>query len=365
MRGFIGGLFVGLVAGVILAVTSDSKVGQAPSAEAPGAQGNGIPGSPVSWRMASVFPANMGLSGNTSRAIALRVSDLTGSNLNLTFHNPGAVVEGLDVFDAVSSGTIEAAFSSPSFWGSKSRAFELLGGIPFGPKTDEFLAWYHDGGGKKLAHALYQRHNIHGLICGLNGPVAGGIFRAHVSRIEDLRNKTISAAGLGARVLSRAGATTQLHTPQDALAKLKDEQLFGASFMTPLNIDPAVVTETAKHIYFPGWSQQFSTFDLLIHLRDWNGLHANAKAIIEAACAQNIVESLSHSEGQQFTHLKRLINRGAEIQRWPQGLTEKLKSLWQREARRLTGNDRDFRRMWESLQAFRRDYSIWQELGYL
>ena len=74
---------------------------------------------------------------------------------------------------------------------------------------------------------------------------------------------------------------------------------------------------------------------------------------------------LEHSEGQQFTHLKRLINRGAEIQRWPQGLTEHLKSVWQREARRLTGNDRDFRRMWESLQAFRRDYSIWQELGYL
>ena len=108
-----------------------------------------------------------------------------------------------------------AALSSPSFWGKKSRSFELLDGFPFGPGTNEFLAWYNTGGGKILSQNLYQRYNMHSLVCGITGPTFGGWFREPVNNIADLRKRRVAAVGLGAKVLSQAGVLTALIAPQD------------------------------------------------------------------------------------------------------------------------------------------------------
>jgi len=366
MRGIIGGIVIGLVVGVVLGVTGPKgTVQDVDSSVSSPKSGNGVPGQPVAWRMASLFPGDMALSGDVSRTIAETVTSLSSENVTLSYHAPGSLIEGLDVFDAVSSGTVEAAFSSPSFWGKKSLAFELLGGIPFGPTADEFLAWYFAGGGAKQAQTLYNRHNIHGIICGIAGPVTGGLFQAPVTSVQDLKGKDVAAMGLGARILNRAGARAVLIPPQDVATEMASGKLFGSTFTSPLDFAPNRRTDDRKHIYFPGWSQQFSTFDLLIHLRDWNGLHATAKGLVEAACAQNIVKSLSRSEGAQFAHLKSHITNGAEVQRWPVELVNNLQEIWKKEAGRLSANDRDFRRLWQSIESFRKDYEIWRELGYL
>jgi TRAP-type mannitol/chloroaromatic compound transport system substrate-binding protein len=40
-------------------------------------------------------------------------------------------------------------------------------------------------------------------------------------------------------------------------------------------------------------------------------------------------------------------------------------AAWQEVAAEQVAADPDFKRVWESLQAFRADYKIWKELGYL
>ena len=63
--------------------------------------------------------------------------------------------------------------------------------------------------------------------------------------------------------------------------------------------------------------------------------------------------------------LESLVDRGFTVSRWPPRLLNKLKSIWQEEAHAYRTSDGEFGKIWRSLEKFRKNYSIWQELGYL
>ncbi len=368
MRGFIGGLILGLVIGVMLAVAgpqTNTLVNGKKEAKGPEVEKDmGTSGSPVGWRLSGVAPGYSAFSTD-ARRVAARITGLTRAGVKMTYHASGSQENSLELFNAVSFGTIEAVFSRTGNWGNKSRGFDFLAGLPFGPPGDEFLAWYHQGNGKALVSALFRRHNIQGILCGLSGAAPDGLFTAPVNSLNDFRNKSIAATGLSALVLGRAGAQVTTKTWREVVPSLRDGNLFGAIFSGPLILDQNILKTSAKHLYFPGWSQQVSSYYLMIHLRNWNGLNKIAQTRIKAACYENIVHTFTHSEGTHFKRLKKMVNEGAEVHEWPSETIASLKAIWDQESRRLSRYDRDFGRLWSSLKNFRRDFKIWKELGYL
>jgi len=215
MKYFITGLFIGLIVGVIIATNEPEPNVKQTNLLQLGIEEIKKPLQRSQWRIASLFPSSTFPSGISVQKLVKNINFLTRTTLELKLFEPGTLVPVFSSFDAVSSGRIEAAVSSPSFLGGKSRSFQLLDGIPFGPGANEFLAWYKIGGGKKLSQSLYQRYNILGLVCGVTGPTFGGWFREPVNNISDLRKRRVAAVGLGATVLSRAGVLTALIAPQD------------------------------------------------------------------------------------------------------------------------------------------------------
>ena len=360
MRNLIGGMLIGLIFGVVIAVTYPSHNDRQPHI-----QDTNNTALKQTWRLVSLFPSSMHPRGPTTTQLVQKVNVLTKGVIELQLFEPGTLFPELEIFDAVSNGTIEAALTNPSFWGSKSRSFELLGGFPFGPKIEEFLGWYQIGGGRELSESLYRRYNIHGIVCGVTGPMMGGWFRKPVQKLTDLQDKLVASVGLAARVLSRAGARTTLLAPQDIAPALKSGKLFGATIAAPYGNEGSELSKSAGYVYFPGWNQQFSIVDLMINLRDWKNLDSDTRDRIEIACAANIADSLAQSEGRQFRALKSLIKHGIEVLRWSPQLVSNLEIIWQNEVSRLNAKNKDFRRIWNSMEKFSEDYSIWQELGYL
>ena len=360
MRNLISGLVVGLIVGMLLAF-----VGTSPNVPQIGIDDTGSKNLPKIWRLVTLFPTSMYPIGPSTTQFVEKVNVLTKGTIEVKLFEPEDLVPALDTFNAVSKGIIEAALTSPSFWGDKSRGFELLGGFPFSPKIGEFLAWYEAGGGRKLSESLYRRHNLHGMVCGVSGPLVGGWFRRPVKKLTDLQNKLVAAVGLGATVLARAGARTISLAPQEIVPALNSGRLFGATMAVPYGNNKTELTNSTSYVYFPGWHQQFSVLDLIINLKDWNDLASDTKDRIKIACAANITDSLAQSEGRQFTALKSLIDQGIEVNSWPPKLVSSLEFVWQSEVRRINAKDQEFRRIWNSMAKFSEDYSIWQELGYL
>jgi TRAP-type mannitol/chloroaromatic compound transport system substrate-binding protein len=63
--------------------------------------------------------------------------------------------------------------------------------------------------------------------------------------------------------------------------------------------------------------------------------------------------------------MKALSAKGVLLHRWPSKILDALENSWRQVATEEAAKDREFKRVWQSLSNFRRNYAIWKELGSL
>ncbi|MGH6920974.1 MAG: hypothetical protein ACREJ0_25100 [Geminicoccaceae bacterium] len=79
----------------------------------------------------------------------------------------------------------------------------------------------------------------------------------------------------------------------------------------------------------------------------------------------SIVDNLALAEALQFKALQELQAKGVQLHRWPPEMLAAFEAAWQEVAVEQAAQDADFKRAWEWLQAFRAEYKIWKDRGYL
>ena len=319
----------------------------------------------VVMNMQSTYPGSLTQLGTLGKRIQDEIAAVSGGDIQIKFQEPGALVPALETFDAVSSGAVEAGWSTPGYWAGKVPSLQLFAAVPFGPRAGEYLAWYYFGGGKEMFEEIYHRHNVHSVMCGVIAPEASGWFKKPINSVDDLQGLKMRFFGLGAKVMEKMGVSTQLLAGGDIFPALELGTIDATEFSMPaidLNLG---FYQVAKHYYFPGWHQQSTLFDLMINLDLWNTLSDQQKAQIEAVCGDSIRHGLAEGEAIQPAALKELREKGVTIHRWPPEILDRLRAAWDEVVQELAASDEDFARVWESLSSFREDYQIWEELGYL
>ncbi len=398
MRNAIIGAVIGVVAGVVVGATvvaprlvpaspsaatgtstekealTPARPRKAPPAEEPATSVAAVPvpavpapaappRQPVRWKMASAFAGSLPQIGTLAKRLESESWRVSGGNLEIKFHEPGTLVPPLEMFDAVASGAIDAAFSSPGLWADKVPALQLFSAVPFGPGAGEYLAWIYFGGGGKLFEEITHKHGIHGLFCGIIAPEASGWFREEIRVVEDLRGLKMRFPGLGGKVMAKLGAEIREFSAGDIFAALEAGDIDAAEFSMP-SIDLKLgFHRMVKHYYFPGWHQPATLFSLMVNQKKWEELSATAKARIASMCGDNIRYGIAEGEALQFAALKEMSALGVKIHRLPTEILEALESAWREVAAEEEEADADFKRVWRSLSAFREDYAIWNELG--
>ena len=381
MRNAVIAVIVGLVVGIVVGVSVISprlELASGDGAKLPktGVQGRRPAGesialaprpttaAAVQWKMASAYGARLPQLGTLAKRLETQIWRVSGGTMEIRFHEPGTLVPADQIFDAVASGAIDAAFASPASLTGKSSALGLFSAVPFGPTAGEYLAWVEFGGGRALMETLYRRHNIQAVPCGLLAPEASGWFRKEIRVVGDLKGLRMRITGLGARVMEKMGVATVALAGGDIFVALEVGTLDAAEFSMPA-IDRALgLDRLAKHYYLPGWHQPATLFPLIVNLDRWNGLEAIQKARVEAVCGDNLRYGLAEGEALQFAALKDIQAKGVQVRRWPRPILEALERAWRDVVDEETLAEADFRRVWKSLAAFREDYAIWRELGY-
>ena len=317
------------------------------------------------WKMASAFPSSLVQLGSGGVLLSERLENMSGGEIELRFFEPNALVPPLEMFDAISAGSLDAAWSVPGYWFGREPSLALFSAVPFGPRAGEYLAWMYHGGGHELMDEVYAKHNIKSLICGVIAPEASGWFRTEINSVQDLEGLKMRFFGLGAKVMEKVGVSTQLLAGGDIYPALERGSIDATEFSMPaIDLDLGFY-QVAKHYYFPGWHQQSTLFELMINLDKWNALDGQQKAMIEAACHANVAAMFAEGEAIQFAAMQELQDKGVTLHRWPEDVLDTLRGAWGEVATELAAEDESFRKSWDSLQAFRRNYAIWNDLGYL
>ncbi len=365
MKSFIIGI-VGLIAGAAIGI-----YGLAPhAAPSPGQAtdtiaANGAPeAAPIRWKMASAYPSELVQSGTRCRYLEQRLATASGGQIELKLFEPGALVPPLEIFDAVSSGAIDAGCSTSGFWAGKIPALQVFSAVPFGPQHGEFLAWIYFGGGEEIFQELYARHNIHAMHCGLVTPEASGWFRREIKSLEDLKGLKMRFFGLGAKVMEKLGVSTQLIAAGDIFPALELGTIDATEFSTPAADLELGFYQIATHYYFPGWHQPATLGELLSNMDRWTSLTPAQQALLEMACGDNIRRGIAEGEAIQFRALRELQDHGVVFHRWSPEILDALHQAWLQVIAEQTAMDADFARTWNSLDEFRANYKTWSDLAY-
>ncbi|MEP0945016.1 MAG: TRAP transporter substrate-binding protein [Rhizobiaceae bacterium] len=319
----------------------------------------------VRLKMGATFPSKLTQLGTLGKKLESNVAAISGGDIQLKYFEPGALVPALELFDAVKSGAVDAGWSTSGYWQGKEPALALFSAVPFGPAAGEYAAWLFNGGGEEMYQKIYDGHGIHAMICGVIAPEASGWFREPLNSIDDLKGKKMRFFGLGAKVMQKLGVDTQLLAAADIYPALERGTIDATEFSMPaidLNLG---FYQIAKHYYFPGWHQQSTTFELIINKAKWDAMSEQQQAQLEIACKANYTLGMAEGEAIQGKALAELQSKGVTIHKWADSDLDKLRTTWEGLAEEIAAGDATFKDTWENLKAFRAEYAVWKDLGYL
>ncbi len=315
--------------------------------------------------MQSIYPNSLPLLGEAGAEMGERVGRLTGGDLEIVFHNPGELVAGGEIWDAVSTGAIPAGWYSPGFAESVIPAAPLFTAFPFGPGAVEYTAWWYQGGGKELWAEVSAPFNIHSELCTILAPEASGWFNKPIESPSDLEGLKMRIFGLGASVMEKLGAQAQSMPVADTMTALNLGTIDAAELSFPA-IDKALgMQEHASHYYFPGWHQQSSLIVFIMNKDAWNELPDAHKAAIEEVCAANVAHTVAMGETIQMAPLAELEAGGVTIHEWSDEMLATFSSAWDEVVAERSAADETFAKVWNHIQDFRTEYARWGTLGYL
>jgi TRAP-type mannitol/chloroaromatic compound transport system substrate-binding protein len=300
----------------------------------------------VRWKMASAFTSSLDVVGESGPILSENLRKMSGGALEVKF--------------------FEAGFTTPGFHVALIPSLPWFTTVPFGPQAGEYLAWLRYGGGQELKDEIYARHGVRGINCITITPEASGWFKKEIKTVDDLKGLKMRFFGLGARVMQKLGVQTQLIPPGDIFPAL-ERGIIDATELAFPSIDlKQGFHQIAKHYYFPGWHQQSSVGELLVNLAKWAELSEEHRRMIEVACDANLMWTYVTSEARQFGAMREMVEKhGVQIHFWPEEILAKMRAAWEEVIAEESAKDADFKRAHESYTAFRKQYAIWKEHGYL
>ncbi|HMS80132.1 MAG TPA: TRAP transporter substrate-binding protein [Burkholderiaceae bacterium] len=319
----------------------------------------------VRAQMGWAFPSNTGLLGPTQTKLVETLRAVSGGSIDVRGFEPGALVPASQYLDAVGNGSLDMAWSVSGFWTGKDIAFAMYGSVPFGPGVGEYLAWMKHGGGLQLMKELHAKYNVEVIPCGVISPEASGWFRKEIKTLDDLKGLKMRFFGLGANVMQKLGVSTQLLQAGEIFQALQLGTIDATEFSMPVMDLTLGFHQVAKFYYFPGWHQQATINELIISKKKWAEFSDNQKRLIETVCDATMLNQFAEGEAVQFKAMQEIQAKGVTLKKWPQEFLDAFEKAWNEVAAEQSAKSPEFKKAWDSYSTFRKNYSVWKDLGYL
>ena len=265
----------------------------------------------VRWKMQSAFGSNLSHLGTAGVRFTENMERVSDGSFQIEFFEPGALVPALECFDAAAKGSVESCWTTPGYHTGKVPALAFFTAVPFGPQYGEFFAWKRFGGGDELKNEIYGEHDLYSLDCNVIGPETSGWFRQPVGSLEDLKGLKMRFFGLGAQVMQKLGVSTQLLAGADIYPALERGVIDATEFSMPAMDIELGFYQVAKNNYFPGWHQQVSVNELLMHKPAWEALSDQHKAMLELACGEQIHYNYAETEANNPDAMNKMVAENA------------------------------------------------------
>lgn len=300
--------------------------------------------------------------GASAERIAGQISQLSGQSLKVKVHEPGELVPPFEILNSVSSGAVSAGWSSIAYFAGTLPIANVYGALPFSPSAEAVFSWTSAGEGRELLQKSMDKYGVKVVPCSFLPQEPGGWFNKEIGSIDDFKGLSMRISGLGAKVLNRYGATTQLIPGNEVYLALERGRVDAAEFSIPA-VDKAMgLHEIASNYYYPGWQQGAGWLALLVNQDVWNGYSDDQRLLIETVCQANIQKEFDEVLPAQIQALQELKEKGVSVKRFPESVLAELRKGWDEVREEEMQNNPEFKEAYESLLKHSALVDEWYEL---
>jgi TRAP-type mannitol/chloroaromatic compound transport system substrate-binding protein len=319
----------------------------------------------VRWGIPMSFGSNLTALGDTMPWVAEQLRKVSNNNINLQIFEPGKLVPALGIFDAVSTGKVEAGYSFMGYELGKVPVSAIFGAMPFGMETPQFAAWMYFGGGDQLLKEAFRPHNVYPILCGSISPEAAGWFRKEIRTPADLQGLKFRAAALGGKIYQKLGASVTMLPGGELYQALEKGVLDGTEFSLPTVDEQLGFSKVVKNYYLPGWHQPSTNQYLYVNLQVWEKLQPTTKALIETTCIAGVTMALAKAEALQGEMLAKFARDGVTMRQFSPQMLEAFAKAAKEVLAEESAKDATFKKVADSMMAFQEKNRDWHNLGYL
>lgn len=319
----------------------------------------------VRWGVPMAFGSNLLALGDTMPWVSEQLKKISGGSVNLQIFEPGKLVPALGIFEAVSTGKVEAGYSWMGYETGKVAASQLFGAVPFGMESPQFAAWIYFGGGDALLKETFKPHNVYPIFCGTISPEAAGWFRKEIKSPDDLKGLKFRAAGLGGKIYQKVGATVTMLPAGELFQALEKGVLDGTEFSLPTVDNQLGFGKVAKNYYLPGWHQPSTNQFLYVNMAAWEKLKPQTQAQIETTCTAGVTMALAKAEALQGEMLAKFKTEGVTLRQFNKQMLDAFSTAAKEVMTEESAKDPMFKKVADSMAAFQEKNRDWHHLGYM
>jgi TRAP-type mannitol/chloroaromatic compound transport system substrate-binding protein len=296
---------------------------------------------------------------------AKRVSEITDNKFQIQVFAAGELVPGLQVLDAVQNGTVEMGNTALYYYWGKDPAFTFGTALPFGLNARQMNSWLRFGGGADLLNDLLKNFNGTGVAAANTGAQMGGWFRKEIKSVDDLRGLKMRIGGFAGTIMAKVGAVPQQLAAGDIYPALEKGTLDACEWVGPYDDEKLGFYKVAKYYYYPGWWEGCGQAHNIINLAKWNELPKSYQSTILTASGDAWEWVIGRYDYNNPPALKRLLSQGVQLRAFPPDVMEASYKAATEIYADLSKTNPHFKKLYDSLVAYRGDSLVWLQVAEL
>ena len=327
---------------------------------------SGEPKQVIKWRMVTTWPKNLPGLGTAPERMAENIRMMSQGRLDIKVYGAGEIVPALEVFEAVSQGTVQMGHGAAYYWKGKVPIAQFFTAVPFGLTAQEMNGWLLHGGGLELWRELYARYNLFPIPGGNTGVQMAGWFNREINSLEDLKGLKMRIPGMGGEVFEKAGGTAVNLPGGEIFTSMQTGVIDATEWVGPYNDLAFGLHQVAKYYYYPGWQEAGPTLEVLINQNAWQSLPEDLQAIVKTAALAANTDMLAEYTARNNSALRELIDQHhVELRRLPDDVLNEIRMVSEQMIQEMVNGDDDelSRRIYESWRRYRDDVVAYHEIS--
>ena len=311
------------------------------------------------WRMSD--PWGGLIFHDISKHFADSVRAASGGRLDIQVFQTGAIVPAMEIFDAVSKGTLDVGHSWPGYWKGRNEAFVAFASVPFGLDFEGYNIWYYERGGKEMLNELYGKYGMVAFFCGNVGQELGLHSNKKATKMEDFKGMKIRTPGWYMDILNLMGASVTPLPGSEVYLALERGVIDAAEFSSPAVNYPMGFQDITKYIIVPGVHQPSCQFDVFFNKKKYDALPDDLKAIVEICAKETQLWANAWQENLNIEAIDKIGKKAEYVMLDKETIIEFAKTT-KKYLDDLKTKYPDVKKVLNSQEKFKKEFARWREI---